>query len=147
MKRGLATATAVIQILVLYQIFVKRNEQFIKQTGYKQKCYLDSCETTFIDRFGNDKKLFNHVKHKNETELSKEFHEIKKRNGTTKITWEIIKISCFYNPNSKHYLLCSNKKYDIATYKGDNLLIKRTEIINTCRHRSMYKLANCNTID
>ena len=41
--------------------------------GYKQKCYLGSCETTFKDHFGNHKKSFDHVKHKNDTELSKEF--------------------------------------------------------------------------
>ena len=41
--------------------------------GYNQKCYLASCETTFKDSFGNHKKSFKHVKHKNETELSKEF--------------------------------------------------------------------------
>ena len=52
-----------------------------------------------------------------------------------------------YNPNSKRCFLCVNEKYEIATYKGDNLLNKRTEIINTCRHRSKYKLANCDTID
>ena len=40
-----------------------------------------------------------------------------------------------------------NKKYEIAKYKGDNLLNKRTEIINTCRHRSNYKLANYDAID
>ena len=39
--------------------------------GYKQKCYLGSCEITFKDRFGNNKKLFNHVKHKNDMALSK----------------------------------------------------------------------------
>ena len=115
--------------------------------GYKQKCYLGSCETTFKDRFGNHKKSFNHLKHKNDTELSKEFWEIKKRNGTPKITWKIIRICPSYNPNSKRCLLCLNEKYEIATYKGNNLLNKRTEIINTCRHRSKYKLANCETID
>ena len=31
---------------------------------------------------------------------------------------------------------------EIATYKECKLLNKRTEIINTCRHRSKYKLAN-----
>ena len=51
-----------------------------------------------------------------------------------------------YHPNSNRCLLCLNEKYEIATYKGDNLLNKRTEIINTCRHRSKYKLANCDTI-
>ena len=115
--------------------------------GYKQKCYLGSCETTFKDRFGNHKKSFNHGKHKNDTELSKEFWEIKKRSGTPKITWKIIRICRSYNPNSKHCLLCLNEKYEIATYKGDNLLNKRTEIINTYRHRSKYKLASYHTID
>ena len=110
--------------------------------GYKQKCYLGSCETTFRDRFGNHKKSFNHVKHKNDTELSKEFWEIKKRSGTPKITWNIIRTCRSYNPNSKRFLLCLNEKYEIATYKGANLLNKRTEIINT-----KYKLANYETID
>ena len=115
--------------------------------GYKQKCYLGSSETIFKDRFGNHKKSFNHLKHKNDTELSKEFWEIKKRNGTPKITWKIIRICPSYNPNSKRCLLCLNGKYEIATYKGNNLLNKRTEIINTCRHRSKYKLVNCETTD
>ena len=38
-------------------------------TGYKQKYYLGSCETTFKDRFGNHKKFFNNRKHKNDTDL------------------------------------------------------------------------------
>ena len=94
-----------------------------------------------------NKKSFNHVKLKNDTELSKELWEIKKHNGTPKITWKIIRICCSYNPNSKRCLVCLNEKYKIATYKGDNLLHKRTKIMNTCRHRSKYKLAICETID
>ena len=69
--------------------------------GYKQKCYLGSRETTFKDRFGNHKKFFNHVKHKNDTELSKESWEIKNRIGTPKITWRISRTCRPYNPNSK----------------------------------------------
>ena len=80
-------------------------------------------------------------------ELSKEFWEIKKRTGTPKITWNIIQICRSYNLRRRCFLLCLNEKYEIATYKGDNLLNKRTEIINTCRHRSKYKLATCRTID
>ena len=60
--------------------------------GYKQKCYLGSCEATVEDLFGNHKKSFIHLKHKNDTELSKEFWEIKKCNGTRKITWKIISL-------------------------------------------------------
>ena len=47
---------------------------------------------------------------------------------------------------SVFYLLCLNEKYKIATYKGDKLLNNRTEIINTCKDRSKYKLANSYTI-
>ena len=101
MKRGLTTATAVIKILVLYEMQANIDCDI---AGYKQKCYLGSYETTFKDRFGNHKKSFNHVKHKNETELSKEFWEIKKRNGIPKIIWNIIRICRSYNPNGKRCL-------------------------------------------
>ena len=62
---------------------------------------------------------------KNDMELSKAFWEIKKRNGTPKITWNIIRLCRSYNPNSKRCLLCLNEKYEIATYKGDKLLNKK----------------------
>ena len=42
---------------------------------------------------------------------------------------------------------CLKEKYEIATYKVDNLLNKKIEIISTCRHRNKYKLANYGTID
>ena len=76
----------------------------------------------------------------------KNFGKSKKRKETPKITWKIITICRSCNPNSKHCLLCLNEKYEIATCKGDNLLNKRTEIINTCTHRSKCKIANCDTI-
>ena len=50
--------------------------------------------------------------------------EIKKRNGTPKIAWKIIRI-CPYNPNSKRCLLCLNEKLETATYNGDSILNKR----------------------
>ena len=77
----------------------------------------------------------------------KNFGKSKSEIEHQKLHIKIIRICRSYNPNSKRCLLCLNEKYEIATYKGDNLLNKRTEIINTCRHRSKYKLANCDTID
>ena len=48
----------------------------------------------------------------------------------------------------ENYILCLNDKYEITTYKGDNFLNKRAEIIiNAYRHRSKYKLVNCEAID
>ena len=73
--------------------------------GYEQKFYLGSCETTFKDRFRNHKKSFNHVKHKNDTELSK------KKIGKSKSAVEHQK-----SHRSKHCLFCLDEKYEIATY-------------------------------
>ena len=48
----------------------------------------------------------------------------------------------------ENYILCLNDKYEITTYKGDNFLNKRAEIIiNAYRHRGKYKLVNCEATD
>ena len=86
-------------LLVLMKIRVYQTKCIVYQAnidcdiaGYKQKCYLGSCETTFKDRFGNHKRSCNHVTHNKDRELSKEFWEIKKRSGTPNITWSIIRM-------------------------------------------------------
>ena len=76
MKRGSVIATAVIKILVLYQIVVKRNAKFIKPALTVISLDINKNVTlaqvkTFKGRFGNHKMSFNHVKHKNDTNLSK----------------------------------------------------------------------------
>ena len=153
MKWGLIAATAVIKIIVLCQTVVKQNASFIKPTltvtslDINKNVTLAHVKQHLKIVSGIIKSRSTHLKHKNDRELSKEFWEIKKCNATPKITWKIIRICPFYNPNSKRSFLFLNEKCEIATYKGDNLLNKRTEILNTCRHRSKYKLADCETID
>ena len=116
MKWGLITATAVIKDTYPLpnscqtECITYHANTYSDFAGYKQKCYLGSCETIVKDRFRNHKKSFNHIKHKNDTELPKEFKEIKKCNGTSKFTWKIIRICCSYNPNTKRCLLCLNEK-------------------------------------
>ena len=151
MKRKLITATAVIKILVLCQIFVKRKAKLIKPT----------LAVTLLDI--NSNVTLAHVKHlKIVLEMIKShstllnikmirYYQKNLRNSKSTIEHqnyrEIIRICRFYNPNSQRCFLCLNKKYKIATYKRNNLLNKRIEVISTCRHRSKYKIANCETMD
>ena len=93
----------------------------------------------FKDRFGNHKKSFNHVKHKNDTELSKEFWEVKKREGTPKITCKIIAIYYSYKPNSRRCFLCLHEKFKTAAHTGDKLLNERAEIISTSRKKEQVQ--------
>ena len=60
----------------LYQIVVKRNAEFIKPALTVISLDINKNVTlahvkTFKGRFGNHKISFNHVKHKNDTNLSK----------------------------------------------------------------------------
>ena len=52
-----------------------------------------------------------------------------------------------YNQKKRQCILCLNENYKIASYKEDNLLNKRTEVLGTCRHRNKYKLKNGNPKD
>ena len=79
--------------------------------GYKQNCYLGSIQ--FWESF---RESFNHIKYRNDMELSKSFWEIKKPNGTPKIIRKIIRICSSPIPNSKRclYVLTRNTKLQLT---------------------------------
>ena len=78
--------------------------------------------------------------------LSKEYWEVKQQNAITR-KWKVLRKCHAYNHKKRQCILCVNEKYEIACYKGDNLLNKRTEVLGTCRHRNKYKLKNCDLKD
>ena len=154
MKLGLITATAVIKIIVLCQTVVKQNASFIKPTLTVTS--LDTNKNATLAHVKQHLKIVSGIIKSRSTTLNIKMIGNYQRNfGKSKSAMEHQKlhgklseyVRPSYNPNSKRCLLCLNKKYEIATYKGNNLLNKRTEIINTCRDRSKYKLVNCETID
>ena len=49
--------------------------------------------------------------------------------------------------NQKKMLSVSNEKLEIASYKGDNLLNKRSELINKCRHQTKFTQLRHNSED
>ena len=55
----------------------------------------------------------------------------KQQNRTPRIKWKVLKKFHAYNQKKRQCILCLNEKYEIACYKGDNLLNKRTEILGT----------------
>ena len=105
------------------------------QLNYKQKIYIGTAETDFKHRFNNPTKSFNLEHYENDTELSKEYWEIKRNDFTPKVTWRIIKKCAPFNTTKRKCHLCLNEKLEIASYKGDNLLNKRKELISKYRHQ------------
>ena len=95
------------------------------QLNYKQKNYRGIAIT-------NHTKLFN-LEH---TKLSKEYWTTKHNHFTPKVTWKIIRKCAPFNITKIKCYLCSKEKLEIASYKGDNLLNKRSEFINKCRYQN-----------
>ena len=83
------------------------------------------------DRFYNHTKSFTHEDYANGIELCKECWHIKRNNFIPKVTWSIVG-ECPPYSLSKRKCYCLNEKLKINSYKGVNLLKKRSELINKC---------------
>ena len=153
MKQGLTTATAIIKILVLYQRVVKRNAQFIKPTLIVTS--LDINKNVTLAHVKQHVKIVSGIIKSRSTTLNikttriyqNNFGKLKSAVEHQKSDGRLSEYAVLTIQTVSTAFLGLNEKYEITTYKGDNPLNKRTEIINTCRHRSKYKLANYHTID
>ena len=110
------------------------------QLHYKQTIYIGTAETDFKHRFNNHTKWFNLERHENYTELSNEYRKIKRIHFTPKFTWRIISKYAPFRTTKRKYYLRLNEKLEIAFCKGDNLLNKRSEVMNKCRHENKFSL-------
>ena len=69
-----------------------------------------------------------------------------KKSGQIPVTtWEIVRKCSSYNPISKRCYLCLNEKLEVASYQGNNLLNKKTELISKCRLQNKYSLSKYDT--
>ena len=77
--------------------------------------------------------------------LSSHIWELKDRGLTEgldfRVKWEILDRATIYNPVSKKCLLCLKENYFIMYTRGNSSLNKRSEVYNTCRHRTQSLLS------
>ena len=119
----------------------------ISSEKFQAKIYYDISGTKLRPRFSNYKKSFNYEKHKKDTQLLNEVWKIKASKEEPVSVWKILEQYQPYNVNTKRCLLCLNEKLQIAIYRGNNMLNKRTEIISKCRYRNKYALASYDSMD
>ena len=127
---------------IVYEATITCNER-----TYGENIYIGIAETTFKKRYSNHKRSFNLPAYKNDTELSKEFWKIKRRNSVPQIKWRILRKCSRFNRSSLRCNLCLNEKLEIALFKGNNILNKRTELISKCRHINKHTLLRHDTKD
>ena len=117
------------------------------QPSYNEKVYFGVAEKSFKDRFYNHTKSFTHEDYANDTELSKEYLDIKRNNFIPEVTWSIVRECPPYSLSKRKCYLCLNEKLEINSYKGNNLLNKRLELINKCRYLNKHTLLRHDTKD
>ena len=113
----------------------------------ESKVYYGIWETKFQLRYTNHKKSLNHRNRKSDTELSNEFWRIKDNKHNANITWEILGRHQAYNTSSKRCSLCLNEKLKIALHRNNNMLNRRTEMLNKCRNKNKYARISYNSKD
>ena len=104
---------------ILYEATITCNER-----TYGENIYIGIAETTFKKRYSNHKRSFNLPAYKNDTELSKEFWKIKRRNSVPNIKWRILRKCSRFNRSSVRCNLCLNEKLEIALFKETTFLIE-----------------------
>ena len=120
---------------IIYKAIVNSNNE--------KKQYIGLTENTFKIRYGNHKSSLTHPAKKNATKLSQYFWELKEHGRSPTmddISWSILQKSRPYVCGSRKCDLCLSEKLHIILNRSNDLLNKRTEIANKCRHNSKFKL-------
>ena len=112
---------------------------------HNQKQYIGLTENTFKTRYGNHKASLIHESKRSTTQLSQYFWNLKdtgENPSMDSIKWEIVQKSSPYACGSRKCDLCLSEKLQIIINRGQDLLNKRTEIANKCRHNAKFKLCS-----
>ena len=83
------------------------------QPNYKDKVYFGVAEKSFKGRFYSHTKSFTHEDYANDTELSKEYWDIKRNNLIPKVTWSIVGECPSYSLSKRKCYMCLNENLEI----------------------------------
>ena len=105
-----------------------------------KKFYFGVIEKSFKECFGNHTWDFKHPKHRNWTELSKYIWGLKDVYILPVIEWSIVTKVLSKLQLNFCKLCLSEKFYIIKSLNDPNILNKKSELVNTCRHQSKLLL-------
>ena len=108
------------------------------------KTYIGLTQGEWKARHSVHKTSFTKRNHPARTTLSDYVWKVKDQNGEMPtIRWSYLKTAPAYNNVSKRCALCLQEKMCIIEYPDkQNLLNKRSELVNKCRHQNKFLLKN-----
>ena len=106
-----------------------------------KKVYYGACEGSFKERWGNHKKSFKNPRYKDESKLSQHVWELNEKKKKYEISWSIVKKCRPYKSTSRRCDLCLSEKLIIVQGDEKQMINKRSEILNKCRHSNKYSFS------
>ena len=120
---------------VVYEACVKES------VSGKTETYTGLTGRTFKQRWTEHKRDFEKTDSRTKTSLSLHIWELKDQGIAYDTSWRILDRASLYNPATKKCNLCLKEKYFIMYSDKSSTLNKRSEVYNTCRHRTQSLLA------
>ena len=121
---------------VVYSATVTENR------SQKTETYTGLTSRPFKVRWEEHLRNFERPDDRNKSKLSGHIWDLKDRGLEYSLSWSIIDKAPPYNPSTKKCLLCLKEKHHIMYDRGRSSLNKRSEVFNTCRHRTQSLLCN-----
>ena len=116
------------------------------ETEFESKTYIGISANQVKKRIATHKTTINskpddrnYLQYKQATELSKLTHKLKSENKNYKLTWKILNKVKISKPGAETCRLCLKEALLILE---SNCINKRTELMNSCRHKNKYLLIN-----
>ena len=106
----------------------------------KMETYTGLTGRPFKKRWQEHQRTFDNSDKRNETSLSLHVWELKDRGVPHSVSWKLLDRATTYNPATKKCNLCIREKYFIMYQNRSSTLNKRSEVYNTCRHRTQSLL-------
>ena len=111
-----------------------------------QKFYFGSAEATFEEPFNNQKRDVKRIKYQYNTELTKYIGNLKNNSIKYNIQWRVVD-KVYGNANSTICKLCFTEKFWTINHINDNnILNKKSELINKCDHLNKFLLKHRQTL-
>ena len=115
-----------------------------KDLVYKATCtaesepsmeYIGLTATTFKERYNNYTTSFRNENSGQSTTLKSYYWRMKHLNKNPSVTFQILRLSKSFTPETGRCALCTAEKLDILNADRRKTLNKRTEIMSICRHK------------
>ena len=113
----------------------------VKPSNEIEKNYFGISEPPFKGRWQDHNTSFKYPKYKNKSKLSSFVWQCKEKRKGYNIKWSILKKCKPYRPGSKRCYLCLSEKLFIIN-GNENMINKRDELVNKCRHVDKFLLYN-----